>query len=253
MHKSQHFLTNYLYAGSPESSLVVSQILTASDARRLQASLKEDAVDYLYSAAVSLGDALCGITRGLFTWSTVKLYYSVFYALRARLALMGVCLFYIGTRPYSISAQVGEIAKKEKGQTHKLVINLFRRHNLDPLILSQPIGFEDPLDWLMNLREEANYKTPRFTEPDTPEHFIKLSKIGIRKACHAYLSDTTAVYLFDPDHAILAYPLILLERSFIEFQTRGVCVQKKDDMIFMQGLFSDDKGPLSNVIKILSK
>lgn len=253
MHKSQNYLTAHLYPGSPASNVVIAHALSADEVRKLHSSLKEDAADYLYSSAVSLGDALCGITQGLFTWATVKLYYSVFYALRARLALTGVCLFYIGTHPYSIYARAGELAHKEKGQTHKLVIKLFRHHKLEPFLLSQPIGVEDPLDWLTNLREDANYKIARFIEPNIPKHFITLSQIGIRRACQAYLSDKTAIYLFDPDHAILAYPLELLERTFSEFKVHNLSAQKKEDMAFMQALFSDEKGPMAHVLKLFSK
>jgi hypothetical protein len=99
MHKSQNYLLTSIYPSSPSTTLIISHVLSAIEARKLQSYLKEDAVDYLYSAAVSLGDALCGVTRSLFTWATVKLYYSVFYAMRARLALKGFYLFYIGNRP----------------------------------------------------------------------------------------------------------------------------------------------------------
>ena len=129
-------------------------------------------------------------------------------------------------------------------------MKLFRHHNLDPFLLSQPIGVEDPLDWLMNLREDANYKVARFVEPDIPEHFLKLSKIGIRRACQAYLTDK--IYLFDPDHAILAYPLALLERTCSAFQEYSLLMQKKEDITFLQGLFSDNKGPMAHVLKIFS-
>lgn len=252
MHKSQKYLTTSIYPGTPSTALIVSHILSASEARKLKSSLKEDAVDYLYSAAVSLGDALCGATRNLFTWATVKLYYSVFYAMRARLALKGFCLFYIGKRPFSIFSEAGQLARKEEGQTHKLVMKLFGRHDLDHFMLSQPIGVENPLKWLMDLREDANYRNARFIEPNIPQHFIKLSKNGIRKSCQAYLCDKSALYLFDPDHAILAYPLSFIERTFLEFQGSGLSVQKKDDMSFIQELFSDEKGPLSILMEFLS-
>jgi uncharacterized protein (UPF0332 family) len=228
---------------------ITSLSLSSRDSEKLLLSLHKDAADLLYSAAVSFGDALHGISRGLFTWATVKLYYSVFYALRARLALSGICLFYIGSKPYSICVQTGEAAHKEEGQTHKIVIKLFQRHTLDSVLLSQQIGIEEPLAWLMRLREEANYKISRFLEPKVPDHFEWLSKVGIRQACETYLADKTYMYVFDPDHAVLAYPLRLLERSCSEFQSRNIPVLNEEEKSFIYDLFSDKKGTVSHLLK----
>jgi hypothetical protein len=250
MHKSQNYLLSSLYKGKPTKEYVTSQILSASQAGALEVLLREDAIDYLYSATVSLGDALGGISRELFTWATVKLYYSTFYAMRARLAVRGVGLFYVKAKPFSIFARPGQSARTEKGQTHKVVLDLFRRHNLDPFMLSQPIGTDDPLQWLMNLREEVNYKMARFTEPDVPQHFAKLCNLSLRQACSCYLEDATAMYVFDPDHAIVAFPLSLIERSCREFQRHGLSIRKKEDTAFFNKLISDKKGPLAHVLNI---
>ncbi len=253
MHRSQSYLTSVIYPRTTNKASIATRIISSSEALTLELLLKEDAADYLYSATVSLGDALGGITRGLFTWATVKLYYSTFYALRARLALKGLCLFYMGNHPFSIRAQAGQIASKEKGQTHKIVLDLFRRHNLDPFLLSQQIDMDDPLQWLMNLREEANYKVARFPEPNVPRHFVKLSQVGVRRACQSYISDNTATYIFDPDHAILAYPLSLIERSYADFHEHGLPPQRKEDMPFFLRILSDEKGTLAHVLKMFSK
>lgn len=253
MHKSQSYLVNDIYQENSPANLVQSHILSELEAEKLQLNLREDACDYLYSATVSLGDALCGLNRGLFTWATVKLYYSVFYTMRARLAFKGFCIFYIKTSPYSISSVPGKQAQKEKGQTHKVVMQLFRNNNIDPFMLSQPIELKDPIDWLMNLRENANYKIARFAEPEVPKYFMKVKKFGVRRACEEYISDTSTLHLFDPDHAMVAYPISLIRRAFSEFQRENLSIQKKESKSFLNELFSDKKGAFSSLLQVLSK
>ncbi len=64
-------------------------ILSPSEREELKKRLLLDAGDYYQSALVSLVDGLRSIPSSFYSWSTVKLYYSVFYALRARLAIAG--------------------------------------------------------------------------------------------------------------------------------------------------------------------
>lgn len=253
MHKSQSYLVDYIYRENLSANAVSSHTLSEIEARILQLNLREDACDYLYSATVSLGDALCGLTRGLFTWATVKLYYSVFYTIRARLALKGFCIFYIKTNPYSIYSAASQQAQKEKGQTHKVVIKLFERKRIDDFMLSQPIELEDPVNWLMKRREDANYKIARFTEPCIPKHFIKLVDFGVRESCQAYLSDKSGRYMFDPDHAMVAYPISLIDRAFSEFHNENLSVQNNDSISFLNGVFSDKKGPFSSLLQVFLK
>jgi hypothetical protein len=105
----------------------------------------------------------------------------------------------------------------------------------------------------MYLREEANYKIARFPEPNVPRHFLKLYQVGIRRACQSYIDDQTAIYIFDPDHAILAYPLAMIERSYEDFYNCGLSPQKKDDLAFFRKILSDRRGAMAHVINIISK
>jgi hypothetical protein len=73
--------------------------LIAGEAVTLRNCLQDDGGNSLYSAAVSLADALRGLREGFYTWATVKLYYSVFYTARCELALRNTALFYIGGNP----------------------------------------------------------------------------------------------------------------------------------------------------------
>jgi hypothetical protein len=213
--------------------------------------LKGDAVSYTYSATVSIGDAISGVRKELFTWTTVKLYYSTFYAFRALLALNGVCIFYIGRKPYCIEVKPGQTAKKRAGQTHKVVLDEFKNRNIEPSLLSQQIDLEDPLVWLISKREDANYKDAKFCEPNVPNHFKKIVDFGLRQAVKEYLLDTSSLYLFDPDHAILAYPLKTLQILYEQIVSPGNFNFRDEEVSYLCQLFSDQQGPIPEMNSVL--
>ena len=101
--------------------------LVIIEAADLEKILVEDACDNLFSAAVSIGDALQGLNSGFFSWSTIKLYYATFYSVRAIIALGRKCIFYIGRKPKWIEAQPGCMATKAKGLSHECILEFFPR------------------------------------------------------------------------------------------------------------------------------
>lgn len=252
MHQAQAYIRNNLLPGTPSVSLVESYTLNLSASNSLLNHLKSDAISYTYSATVSIGDAVLGARRKLFTWATVKLYYAAFYALRALLALNSVCIFYVGTKPYSMEVRPGQAATKRDGQTHKVVLNEFKNRNIEPFLLSQQIDLEDPLEWLMERREEANYKNARFCEPNIPPHFKKIVDFGLRQSLKEYILDNSGLYVFDPDHAILAYPLKTLQILYAKIVSPGGFTFRDDEVSYLCQLFSDQHGPIpemSNIIR----
>jgi len=108
MHQAQAYIRDALLPSTPSFSKFDSYVLSPSESSQLLKRLKGDAVSYTYSATVSIGEAISGAEKGLFTWTTVKLYYSIFYAFRALLALNDVCIFYIAKKPYCIEVKPGQ-------------------------------------------------------------------------------------------------------------------------------------------------
>jgi hypothetical protein len=252
IHQAQAYIRNNLItAGSPPSSTVESYTLNLAESRRLLNYLKSDAVSYTYSSTVSMGDAISGARKELFTWTTVKLYYSTFYAFRALLALNGVCIFYIGTKPYCIEVEPGKSPVKRNGQTHKIILSEFKKQNIEPSLLSQQIDLEDPPEWLMTKREDANYKSAKFCEPNVPRHFKKIVDFGFRYALETYLLDNSSLYLFDPDHAILAYPLKTLQVLYKQIVLPENFTFENEEVSYLCQLFSDHQGPIPEMNRVL--
>ncbi|SEB70926.1 hypothetical protein [Terriglobus roseus] len=200
-----HAANNYLYG---IGKAVRQAVIDNSEAQALGLFLLADANDYFQSAAVTFFDALRGIELGYFSWATVKLYF-VFYSLRARLALNRECIFYAGHSPLALEASDNASPVKLSGTTHKAVISRFSSRFPNDYFLSQDIGGKPPLDWLMALREDANYRNSRFSEPVAPSHLTFAATNDLRKVLTAYTTDD--VYVFDEQHAIVAYPFKMLK------------------------------------------
>lgn len=217
-------------------------------ANTLSDCLKNDAANYLYSSAVSIADAINGLRRGLVSWATVKLYYSTFYSCKGILALHNIGVIYIGTKPYVVEAISGKIISKSSGTTHKIVLSEFKSRNFEHSLLSQDISLVQPLDWLIEKRESANYKNSRFSEPITPDHFKKILDIGLRKSINAYVVDPDT-YAFDPDHAILAYPIKTLKIAYSLLEKEGKS-WSNDEKKYISSLFKDESGPITEIYKM---
>lgn len=227
---------------------------STAEASRVDSLLQTDASNYLYSACVSIGDALQGLERSLFTWSTVKLYYSTFYLLRALLALSGRALVYDGSKPRTLHCKGGEKPTVLNGPsrgTHQLVISYFEKSFPSSPLLSQDISTEKPFTWLMHRREQANYATSRFEDPNCPTHFGSIVRVGVRKATAGYVADSTYLYAFDPDHAMLALPIEVLKMTLSHPRVNIAPNTSVDSRRFFRSLYADRAGPLADLITLL--
>ena len=196
------------------ASSLKNKPLSAPDAVALQGALRRDADALLYSSVVSYLDAVRGLDRSFQTWATVKLYYTVFYALRAYMAAGGICLFYEGSSPFEIVAKPGEYSHRQQGTTHRCVLNLFTKRFGATLLLSQTIASDTALEWMVRRREEANYLRTPFPEPYVTAPFVAIDRAGLVQHLNWITEQITrkgdVTPAFDPDHAILAYPLLVL-------------------------------------------
>lgn len=228
-----------------------SRPLSSAQANVARSHLAKDASALLYTAAVSIADAIRGLQSEFYTWATIKLYYSVFYSARAGLALNDIALVYEGTKPRTWKLQTGETLSKRRGTTHEVILKEFSDTRQNSFYLSQDIDLEKPLDWLRQQREEANYKSPKATEPNAPPHFQKLSSSGIRLTLSAYLSKSGSQYVFDPDHAMLSFPLLFWRDILAEARGSGFPDIVGDDADFLKEAFRDSAGPLADLHRIV--
>ena len=210
------------------STSVTQSVLDGTQRLIISPALISDAQGMFYSAVVTAAEALKGVAAGQFSWATVKLYYAAFYSVRVLLAMNDVAIFYPKNgKPYSLRVVAGEAAKKEKGVTHKVVWSVLKAQ-LPGNPLLGAIGQQSASEWLMNIREDINYRTPRFSDPIVPPHFSALDRLGIARAVAAYIADTSFLYAFDSDHAVLAFPLECLRSAGVALRRNGAELDASD-------------------------
>jgi uncharacterized protein (UPF0332 family) len=248
--RAQRFF-DALFAGQTRTQ-IPGRPLSATDAQALQTCLTADAIDSIYSATITLAEAFQGLSRDLHTWATVKFYYSAFYSARCLLHLQGSCVFYVGTSPFHIHAEPGRFPSRGKGSSHKTAFELFATVFDKHVLLSQEIGGVAPHEWLMDQREEANYRKTRFVEPDEAERFKIVSERGVRKILQEYLADDSHLFTFDPDHAMMAYPLQLWRYALAATASVPPASRLQTEAArYLGTLLRDHDGPLSAVIGVL--
>jgi CRISPR/Cas system-associated protein Csx1 len=179
------------------------------------------------------------------------LYYATFYACRALLALDDVCIFYVRTKPFCLKCVSGKTPTRKNDTTHKVVLNEFQNQQIVPRLFSQTIEYKDPLEWLMDKREDSNYRFPKFQEPNVPKYFEKIISSGIRTVLTTYLQDSSDIYTFDADHAMVAYPLKTLQYAYSKLKTFNHLRFEKNDTKYLCGLFRDNNGPIPEVFKMI--
>ena len=249
MHRAGAHLVAVLGPGSHRNT-ALAHALTASEAAALHSALHEDARDYFYSACSTLAAAIQGLNASLFTWSTVQLYYSVFYALRAELALRGFCIFYVNSSSMWVQAAPGAIPALTKENTHKSVLKVFESQVPGSSLLSQQIDADAPLEWLMAKRERANYGTACFPDPEAPGHFAQLERYGLRRLLTSYISDTTDAYTFDPDHAMLAFPIRTLGQVRNAIAAPNLTLSD-DELAHLRKICRDSSGMFTQLVSLM--
>lgn len=250
MHLAQAYTNRQVTSGAWHPPLT-TVTLRPKDAQALTQALNQDASNYIFLAWVSFADAVRGVQQCFYSWATVKTYYCLFYALRARLALHGFGIVYEGKKARGFDASPGTTFEKLSGNTHKVVLDRFAKKFPAHVLVSQTIGTLSPLDWMMERREAANYRDGRFCEPLAPAHFSRIESIGLRKALNAYCSDKTLLYAFDPEHAILAFPLAVLHDVQNELRGRTNLRMESEALSFLRTGLKDSSGGLVMLTELL--
>jgi hypothetical protein len=215
-------------------------ILDTSKAFILNEDLKSDAKYFYFKGILSLAQGLMDVKDRLYSWATVKFYYSNFYFLRSSLCIKGEGFFrherellYLTARSGQIFSQVKEMHKDGKtsptSSDHRATISLFKKlygnNNLDQ-IQTNTIDSKNPYDWLIEQREIINYKQNTFLEPDLSEiwesihNYVRKKKF--EKLINDYLNDKTYIYCFQEEDALIALPIKRMQETKSDFVRYGI-------------------------------
>lgn len=200
--------------------------LTKQQADDYAVLLENEITSYYYKALLSYMESIPAIENRMFSWATVRLYYSVFYAIKAYLACNNVAILRAERKLYYVKAKESEFFKRCEDQTdHKgSILTLCKLFKNKDLLLSNKIGELSTYEWMMRRREEVNYKDMDFHDPDAPDFFNKLNEAikqqGIGTVVDMLVKDNW-LYCFQDEYAILGIPTKRLILTVDEIHKRG--------------------------------
>ncbi|SIR94521.1 hypothetical protein SAMN05878276_1067 [Aquipseudomonas alcaligenes] len=247
MHRLNNSICIELAAWAPNPT--TSFTLTAPTSIALDANLEKDSTDYFYNAACTFLEAFKSLLNGSFAWSTVQLYYSIFYSTRSILAINKIAIFYENRKHYSIQTLPNHSPQKESGTTHEIAFKILNRQLSIPE-LCQPIDGITPSEWLKSKREEANYKLAKFYDPNMPPHFNYTNVESLVKATKAYIQDIQSNSLtltHDKDHAAIAYPLLCLKKNKDRLISNKIFLLDPD-ISYLSSLLPEEFGHINNFL-----
>lgn len=208
--------------------------LTEQVSERLLIELKKDSADIYFKAIFSLADSINGISHGRHSWSVIKIYYATFFFLRCYFATEKHA-FLKNKGIYTLKIEKGEVprrrdsgcylSEKVSGDHKTTIFSFINSFKDEDILLSNTIEGKSIYEWLMDIRNQVNYRERAFTEPDGQYFYHDLFDNNKLKAqVEKYLKDEDYVYCFDKDHCSLAAPLklalIVKEKlyDFIDFE-----------------------------------
>ncbi len=261
--KSDYCATNYVLQLVPKSSpahlYLRDRILGAEEADKLRIAAAEDARRYLYNGCASFLGAMQSFHKQEAVWTITKMYYAVFYMMRAALCRSNFIIFHVRKGNSSTHTQftlsILDGAKPELTpdfpSTHKLVAKVFKDSGYPAFMTGLQVGGDDPIQWLLQQREYWQYRCGRFPDPEYPDALAALDPAKLSLLLETYSGDNTGAYLSDPAHAMVALPFRLLDWSMAaaSFLMKGIVDQEDVNHLRRQCRISKQK--LSAVDRLL--
>lgn len=217
-----------------------------------------DACDVFYKSSLSFLEALFSLKRGHSSWAIIKLYYSIFYALRTHLLLGGYAPikngkgeFYIikcevNSSPLRISTKT---VKGDHKTTIKAFIEFYPNHKLNTNLIDSMNIFE----WAMQCRELVNYRSSSFIEPDFGYNAIPSTLNDITHFDHLltqYINDEFYTYCFDREHSLLSTVSVLIFEAITLFREREQPFLTFERQSVLKQLIK--KSGLSNIVTLIN-
>lgn len=232
---------------------ILNLCLTANQADDFSKDLLEDAKDLYYKGALSICEGVNAIGRNLPSWAMVKLYYSVFYFLRATLATQKIALLR-GRGWYYIKTSIGEKLRKSKEHTtHKNTISVaIKELKTHDTLMDNMIDGKISYTWLMEKRERIHYREREFHDPGYPDFLEVISQDNLDYLISLYIDDSQFIYCFQEEHACLALPLKRWILTKSDLMKSGINVNfSQERIVLLKKLLNINGNQLSKSINLL--
>ena len=188
---------------------------------------KRDMASFYYKSLLSYAEGVSAISRGNFSWATIKLYYSVYYGLRCSLLCRNVVMVRANRYLYYFKLENGAVYKRtedpsDHGSAIKIYSSLFKTTDF---LCSNYINETISYNWMKQCREIVNYRDEIFHDPNASEFWEKvvsdITERGIKKTINAYIQDKNNS-CFSTDTAVLAIPTYRILATAQEMRNEGV-------------------------------
>lgn len=185
--------------------------LTKQQAHDMQQLLEDEIASYYYKAILSYIESIPALNNKLFSWATIRLYYSVFYAVKAYLACNSIAILRAERKLFYIKVKENEFFKRCDDLTdHKgTILTLCKLFKNSDMLLSNSIDGIDAYNWMMRKREEVNYKDIDFHDPNAPDFWSEINKEIVQKGVGLIIDklvNDNWLYCFQDEYAILGVP-----------------------------------------------
>lgn len=226
--------------------------LTSGEVQQLRIEVRQDAVDFFYNGILSFAEGIDSIFQKRFSWATVKLYYSIYYLIRASLAVNDFAMLRCGSM-FRLKIAVGQTpfgtGNRKYNTTHEGTISHYKDvFSYSDLLLANKIDDVDVYEWMMNVREIVNYRSNAFLEPDC------LSVWDFFSSCVddnslvdelKKLENDNYIRCFQEEFAVVAIPIKRMQQTISEMANAGILHQLTQDReLFVRSVMDYDQRSL---------
>jgi hypothetical protein len=201
-------------------------------------AVTRDALSLFHKSVLTFSSAYTDIRTNNRAWSIVKLYYSMFYAVRSRLAarrhalVRSGCWFHFDLNVPQAPAKA--LNTKRHRNDHDTALHLYEDiFSASDRLLTNSIDGATPFTWMMGLRNIANYRAARFSDPEFLFDFMSAGSLPDARALDAMIAqnvdDVDDILVFQPEHAWLALPMKQLIAACADISVAGASLMLPAD------------------------
>ena len=214
-----------------------NRLLTESDVLTLLPEAKLDALDFFNNAVISLSEGIDAIYLRRFSWATVKLYYAIYYLLRASLAAKKYVLMR-NQSMFRLKLKAGEKPYNTRNRKFNATHGGTIAHYVDiysnaDILLSNKIGERNVYEWMEHARDVINYLDVSFRDPQTLKIWDKFREAAENRQLTSLLSriqnDNDYIYCFQEDFAVVAIPIKRLQLTIVDMYSCGYLSSPSND------------------------
>lgn len=242
--------------GHSHGGRVPPAMWSTRQAESLRVILMSDVSCSMAAAITTFCEGLRSLEFGCYRWACIKLYYSVYYSLRAWLESADEVHFWRDNKPYYSIARSGEVIHKGRGNSHSLVFYRFQQRFPNQSILSQDIDMDKPLDWIRSWREKMQYLNSGHFDPCMLEVLREWEKVGSRNILMSALSvdENSSQYssIFDSDYAIIAFPARVFHDTLVVVRGQRGDVLSDNVLVHCRKICRVPKNRLSTVVDLMT-